>query len=376
MLDDEFLRAIANTSAEVHLAAPINPITGNQISCPVLTAAIVRNQIAERRSGSKVPGFYRPGERAEDGAPFDVELEKPPPYHGPPVDHATNKISRTWYLQEEYFAGRLGKNAEESGRIWDTVKWLDRIYSIATLPPNATPTQNLITGENEEDDMPEEDEAVYASERPGNEIIQATVSKNDKGKLLIDVSDFQLVQLVDDLEYLDEASKIDAVTAARKRASRQPSLDAPDQLDRAEADKLVRMSILGTRQLWPPVKRAMFHNATMKSLGKSQSTNEQNAPAVGRQRVIEGLRFIDSIRRTLARHDRGFSLWLARIRRDQVPVISKRFKVPSVDEIIDGTLAVLPNFQMLPQKAPLGRYWNQARGAVIKLNDTDLAGTP
>ncbi|MCK1284680.1 hypothetical protein IVB41_12200 [Bradyrhizobium sp. 44] len=369
MLDDEFLRAIANTSAEVHLAAPINPITGNQISCPVLTAAIVRNQIAERRSGSNVPGFYRPGERAEDGVPFDVEPEKPPPYHGPPVDHATDKISRTWYLQEEYFAGRLGDHLNENGRNWATAQWLDRIYSTATLPANATATQNFLTGVAQKDEGAVEGDFAYDEEPTAGETEELNFDKKDKRKLRIDVPDFQLSQLIDACEELDEVAKLDASKLAR----RVPSLPTPDQLDRAEAQKLLRMIIVGTRSLWWPLKRAMFHNATMKSLGKGDSAN---APAAGRQRVVEGLRYIYSVKRNLARHDRGFSLWLARIRRDQVPVISKRFKVPSVDEIIDGTLAVLPDFQMLPEKAPPGRYWNQARGAVIKLDDRKLVGAP
>lgn len=375
MLDDEFLDAIAHTSAEVHLAAPINPITGNQISCPILTAAIVRNQIAERRSGSKVVGYYRPGERANPGAPFDVEPEKPPPYRGPPVDHATNRISRTWYLQEEYFAGRLGHGAEENGRLWNTVRWFDRVYSTATLPADATQTQNLITGGREDEDAPEEDAVVYDEGLTGMTVTRLKINKKDKGKLLINISDFQLARLIDELDYVDRSSKIDVVAAARKHASRQPSIDAPDQLDRAEACKIVRMVKLGMHQLWTPMKRALFSNAAMSSLGKIEGANDQSAAAVGRQRVIDGLRIADLIRTALARHDRGLSLWLSRIRRDQVPVVSHRFKVPSVDEILDGTLAVLPEHPK-PLRAPAGHYWNQTRGAVMKLTYIDTGWSP
>jgi hypothetical protein len=98
------------------------------------------NRIAERRSGSAIKGFYRPGERDRNGAPFEVTPTKCPKYHGPPSGRAPTETETrvAWPLQNEYLADRLGKDRVENCRLWDTVKWVDRIYRIATLPKNAT----------------------------------------------------------------------------------------------------------------------------------------------------------------------------------------------------------------------------------------------
>jgi hypothetical protein len=80
------------------------------------------NNIAKRPSRSPMKGFYRPGERGEYGAPFEVTPATCPRYNGQPSGRApSNEEKRgAWQLQEEYLAGRLGKNDEENSRLWNT----------------------------------------------------------------------------------------------------------------------------------------------------------------------------------------------------------------------------------------------------------------
>jgi hypothetical protein len=132
------------------------------------------------------------------------------------------------------------------------------------------------------------------------------------------------------------------------------------------------------RSLWHPVIRAVVDHATMTSLGKSQNVGDAVAAAVGRTRVIEGLRLAESIRKGLARREQSFSMWQGVIDAKQirVPVSGMSFsqKLASVDGIIREVLAALPK----PVRAPAGHYWNQAAGPIIKLpvasNDNWEAG--
>ena len=124
-MDSEFIEAInatADTSFDAS-AAPPPPVP-----TPVTFGA---NRIAERRSGSTRTGFYRPGERSEDGAPFEVTPTKCPKYSGAPSGRKpTDEEKRgVWQLQAEYVEGRLGKNGEENNRLWNTAKWIDRTLS-------------------------------------------------------------------------------------------------------------------------------------------------------------------------------------------------------------------------------------------------------
>ena len=106
------------------------------------------NTIAERRSGSAVKAFYRPGERPDDGAPF-TPTTTIPKYSGPPSGRVPTDDEKrgSWQLQEEYLAGRLGKNEEENGRFWNTATWMDKLLRIATKPAEALPPLNIYVGD-------------------------------------------------------------------------------------------------------------------------------------------------------------------------------------------------------------------------------------
>jgi hypothetical protein len=219
-------------------------------------------------------------------------------------------------LQEEYLFGRLGKDAEENGRHWNTAKWIDRNYRIATMPAEAVKTLNCFTGDWK--DVADPDELVE-----GFELERVTVGSRDKERLALKISDYDLVRLVDDIDESDESAKIDLNKLAREAGPRPTRIDLPGPIERQDAIKIVRLLMVGMRSLWHPVKRSIIDHATMTSLGKTQNVGDGVAAAVGRQRVIEGLRVAESIRSGLMRQERN------------------RYKLGSVDEIVRETLAVL-----------------------------------
>lgn len=198
-------------------------------------------------------------------------------------------------------------------------------------------------------------------------------------RLEIRTDDYDLVRLVDALEEIDMLAKIDVSDLKRNAPPLLPQVDFPSLIDRAESGKIIRMLMVGMRSLWHPVIRAIADHATMTSLGEGKGKDV--AAAVGRQRVIEGLRIAESIRKGLGREERKFSMWQSQVRARQEQVTSVewrrsgRYKLGSVDEVISGTLAVLPDKSLpLPVRAPPGHYWNLAAGPVIKITDTPLAG--
>jgi hypothetical protein len=132
-MDDEFIQAIDNT-ADTSFSA---------------VKTFGRNEIAERRSGSERAGFYRPGERDKDGAPFEVLPTKCPKYSGPPSGRLPTDDEKqgAWQLQQEYLAARLGKNEEENGRLWNTATWIDKLLRLATMPAEGLPPFNIYIGD-------------------------------------------------------------------------------------------------------------------------------------------------------------------------------------------------------------------------------------
>ena len=76
-----------------------------------------------------------------------------------------------------------------------------------------------------------------------------------------------------------------------------PQVDFPSSDQRVESGKIIRMLRLGMRCFWHPVISAIADHATMASLGKTQGVGDHVAAAVGRTRVIEGLRQAELIRK-------------------------------------------------------------------------------
>jgi hypothetical protein len=313
-------------------------------------------RIAKRPSLSAKKGFYRPGERPDDGAPF-TPTTTIPKYGGPPSGRSpSNEEKRgAWQLQEEYLAGRLGKNEEENGRLWNTVKWINRHHVVTKTLAEALPPLNMCVADKLSQSTEgtgsltgPDDEAPDEAENEGIELESINVCQADKSgntkvmgeaettyRLDIKTDGHDLLRLIDALEEIDKPAKDVDVPLL-------PQTAFPSSDQRAESGKIIRMLILGMRSLWHPVIRAIADHASMKPLGKTQNVGDSVAAAVGRTRVIEGLRLAESIRKGLARSERR-------------------------DEVI--TKEVLGKPLPMPVRPPEGHYWNQAAGPVIKLSD-------
>jgi len=343
------------------------------------------NRIAARRSGSPTAGFYRglprpngkeplAGERAKSmldggGHPYPIDNDPPPNYSGPPSGRAPNESEKrgAWQLQQEYLEGRLGKNEEENGRLWNTAKWIDKHLRIASMPAEALLPLNIYVGDKisqstegtgapigPDDEAPDEAGNEGVEFKRINVDVGETASEtsmcvmDDDGttrRLDIKTDDYELLRLIDDFEDIDELAKIDINKLALTADPLPDRTDFPTDDQRAESGKIIRILMLGMRTLWHPVIRAIADHATMTSLGQGIGV-----PAtVGRTRVIEGLRVAESIKKGLGR------------------LQERPLSMPSIDDIIKGTLAALP----MPVRATAGHYWNQAAGPVIKLPDND-----
>jgi hypothetical protein len=213
MQDEEFLTAIGNSAdlsfdpeREYHYAAPINPMNGRQITCPVLIAAIVKDRIAKRPSKIKAEGFI-PGERPANREPFDAAPAKPfetirifrrQHRHQPPSGRTPTADERNgaWQLQEEYKAGRLGEDTEENSRNWNIALWIDKNYRAATMPADAARTldvDGLGTS-----DWRKTANADEISEAFGVEKLE--IHGLDKKWQLLNVQDATLVRLINALD--------------------------------------------------------------------------------------------------------------------------------------------------------------------------------
>jgi hypothetical protein len=340
------------------------------------------NRIAKRPSLSATKGFYRPGERAEDGAPF-TPTTTIPKYNGSPSGRAPTGDEKLGarQLQAEYLAGRLGKNEEENSRNWNAVMWIDKHYRVVRTPAEALPPLNIYVG----DKISQSTEGTGAPTGPddespdevGNEGIEfesINVGEADSGRsmcvmdedgttrrLEVKTDDYNLLRLMDDFDECDDLAKIDVNDLMREAMPLLSQTDFPSSDQRAESGKIIRMLILGMRSLWHPVKHAIIDHADMKSLG--QGKGKDVAAAVGRQRVIEGLRLAESIRKGLTRPKRRdeASYWPA----------LQRWQRDVADITKDVLNAVAGEPLPMPVRAPEGHYWNQAAGPVIKLADND-----
>jgi hypothetical protein len=342
-------------------------------------ATFGKNKIAIRPSGSAKTGFYRPGERPKDGSPFEIVPTKCPPYQGQPSGRVpTDEEKRgAWHLQNEYLAGRLGKDEAENGRLWNTVKWIDRHYRIATTPAEAIPPMNIHiadpilqdtgapTGSDDESpDQRQENEGIEFEQINVGQADCAgrtkVMDQNGVTRLLeIGTDDFSLLRLADQLDECDALAKIDINKLAKEDVPLPERTDLPDDPDDfAESGKIIRILMVGMRTLWTPVIRAIADRVTMNSLGMSQGVGDDKAATVGRWRSIEGLRLADSIRRGLERQKLA-------------PATPARRKptnnVPSVNEMMPPLAAPRP------VRALSGHYLNQTAGPVIKLSDKPSA---
>jgi hypothetical protein len=263
-------------------------------------------------------------------------------------------------LQEEYLAGRLGKNEEENGRLWNTVNWIDRHNRVTKMPAEALPPLNIYVGDKisqstegtgaptgPDDEAPDEAgnegiefESINVGEADSDRSMRVMDENGTEHRLDIKTSDYDLLRLVDVIEDIDGLAKIDINKLAKLAPPILSQTDFPSDDQRAESGKIIRILMTGMHTLWHPVIRAIADHATMTSLG--QGKGKGVAAAVGRQRVIEGLRIAESIRKGLARQDRPFSMWQYQIRARQVPVrksgLTAARRQASVDEIIKAVL--------------------------------------
>lgn len=375
-MDDEFLDAIDKTAdASFDANAPTNS-TGDPITCPVVLNLLAKPLLAARRSGITTTGFLD-GERKPGG----VTPTMRPLYLGPPSGRAgTDDEKRgAWQLEQEYLAVRLGKNEEENSRNWNTAIWIDKHYRVVRTPAEALPPLNIYVGDKlsqstegtgaptgPDDEAPDEAgnegvefESINVGEADSRRSMKVMQEDGTTHRLEIKTDNYAVLRLVDELEEIDELARIDVNDLKRKAPPLQPQVDFPSHDQRAESGKIIRMLMLGMHTLWHPVIRAIASHATMKSLGMSQGVGDDKAATVGRQRVIEGLRLAESIRKGLGRQDRVFSMWLNQIRARQEVVpsaewqLSNRYKLGSVDEIIKNTLGELTVIMGPPWFAPL-----------------------
>jgi hypothetical protein len=301
-MDDEFLDAIGKT-ADTSFDASVP--ADDDANC-------TGTRCAKRPSGIEAKGFID-GERKGERIPFEVMPTRCPPYLGPPTGRVGSADEKrgAYHLQDEYLAGRLGKNEYENGRLWNTAKWIELHYRIFTLPAEALPPFNIYvcdeisqstegtgapTGlDDEAPDPKDENEGVgFESINVGEADSERSMCVKDEDgttrRLEIKADDYAVLRLADALEEIDKLAKID-VNKLMREVPPLPQIDSPDLDQRVESDKIIRMLMVGMRTLWHPVIRAIADRVTMKSLGKSQGVdNDKAASVAGRWRVIEGLR--------------------------------------------------------------------------------------
>jgi hypothetical protein len=376
-MDDDFIEAInatADTSFDAGLPlqlidanVPTN-CNGKPITCPVVLGLLAKPRFFERRSGSATTGFMD-GERKLGG----ITKEPLPKYFRMHCTPNAEDKRGAYHLQTEYLEGRLGKNAEENSRLWNTAIWIDRLNRIATTPAEALPPLNIYSGDKisqstegtgaptePDDEAPDESgnegtefESIYVDQADNERAMCVMDDDGTKRRLDIKIDGYDLLRLIDAIDDIDDLAKIDVNDLMRESPPLLPQTDFPSDGQRAESGKILRMLMLGMRSLWRPVIRAIADHATMTSLGKTQGAGDKVAAAVGRQRVIEGLRIAESIRKGIARSEKPAAVdearhWPARRLREASAV------------------------QPMPVRATEDHYLNLAAGPVIKLPDDTL----
>jgi len=276
--------------------------------------------IAKRPSGSPTTGFYRPGERSENGVPFEVLPTKCPKYCGPPSGRAPTEIEKrvAWPLQDEYLANRLGKDRIESCRLWDTARWVDKVHRIEAMPRNATQPPSLLIAP---EDYDKKEIADFKVERE------------------VPAVAFDVLAIIERMDERDELAKIDIDNLMRDVGPRPVRVDFPGLYERAEASKIIRMLRLGLRTLWRPVELAVVDHVEMYRLGMTQGARRDTAAGIGRQRVIEGLRIADSIRKGITRSEKQDVVAIR-------PLARADGEIEPVEGLIRDLLAALANRQL------------------------------
>jgi hypothetical protein len=370
-MDDEFIDAIdkiADTSFDA--SAP-----------PAKPAPLAKPECAKRPSGSTTAGFLK-GERKGERIPFEVMPTQCPPWPGKPDGRAGTLLEKqgAWQLQTEYLEDRLGTDKEENGQLWNTVKWINKHYAVTRTPAEAMPSINIYvpdpisqstggapTGEDDEAPDPKDnnpgirvtDINFVAKDKLERPIVIGYDKKGSKRIYALDInaSGYDLLRLVDELNEIDKLAAFDIKDLVSEAPPLLPQNDFPSAEQRAESCKIILILMTQMRTLWQPVISAIADHATMKSLGEGRG--KDTVAAVGRQRLIEGLRLAESIRRELRRKERAFSMWQAQVRagHEQVGASewrrANRYKVPSVDDTIKGTLAVLADNVYANQTGPV-----------------------
>lgn len=282
----EAVETIADTSFRVEEI--VNPFTGQPTTDPVLLKAIHDPLVAKRRSGSARVSFYRPGERPIGGTWFEAKTESRPKYRGPPSGRAPSDEEKrvNWPLQNEYLNDRLGKDKVENSKLWDTAKWIDKIHRIAMTPKDAV-------------------RAGLATTPPGEFVYSADDTADYNAIESVPIRALDVLRILEEVEEREAAAKLNVDKLLRDAGPRPIRIDLPSVYDRAKANKIMLMLRLGMRTLWSPVKLAIVDHEEMYRLGLTQGARREIAPAVGRQRIIEGLRIAGAIRMGITRSEKG-----------------------------------------------------------------------
>jgi hypothetical protein len=189
-----------------------------------------------------------------------------------------NEQRTPWPLYDEYVAERLGSDAFTNSRNWNTAIWIDRIYKIAMLPEEALGPPHWISSGLSDDELDRYE--------PTEVVPKEAVS---------------LLSMIAEVERIKRAERgYDLVGIHEASASADPTLPTGVEV-RADANKILRLLMVGMRGLWKPVKCAIVDHSEMWKLGITQGVSRQLAPTAGRQRVLDGLGIAADIRRDVLR---------------------------------------------------------------------------
>lgn len=187
-----------------------------------------------------------------------------------------NEQRTPWPLYDEYVAERLGRDAVTNSKNWNTAVWIDRIYRVATLPEEALGPSHWIASTLSEEEL------------DGYE--PAEIVPPEATAYLSMIAEMERIKRV--------ARGYDLVGTHEASSSNDPTLPTGVEI-RADANKILRLLMVGMRGLWKPVKRAIIDHVEMWKL--AQGVSRQFAPTAGRQRVLDGLEIAADIRRDVLR---------------------------------------------------------------------------